>query len=129
MKLSEMVIKYREEHDLSQRQFAQKCDLSNGYISMLEKNLNPSTGLPLVPTVTNLKKLATGMGMTLQEMFPLLDDVEVNIDELENIINSTTKDDSGIILEAIRLFASLSEDKKREGLNYLKYLAGKPENP
>lgn len=37
MTLGEFIRKYRSEHDLSQRQFALKCGLSNGYISMLEK--------------------------------------------------------------------------------------------
>lgn len=44
MTLSDFVKEYRKEHDLSQRQFAAICGLSNGYISMLEKNMNPKTG-------------------------------------------------------------------------------------
>ena len=129
MKLSDFVIKYREEHGLSQRQLAQKCDLSNGYISMLEKGINPSTGLPLIPTLANVKKLASGMGMTMNDLLPLIDDVEVNIDEMENILNSTTQKDSGMMIELLKLFISLPDEGKRNALEHLKYLAWKSKNP
>ena len=44
MKIGDLIQKYRAEHDMSQRQFAIMCGLSNGYISMLEKGKNPKTG-------------------------------------------------------------------------------------
>ena len=49
MTLSDLVQEYRREHGLSQRQFASICGLSNGYISMLERNVNPKTGQPVTP--------------------------------------------------------------------------------
>lgn len=81
MTLSELVIKYRTEHGLSQRQFAQDCGLSNGFISMLEKNMNPKTGQPLVPALANLQKLAAGMHLTLTELFDSVEDMTVDIGE------------------------------------------------
>ena len=57
MNLGDLIRNYREKHDLSQRQFAEMCDLSNGYISILEKGANPNTGKPVVPTIPQLKKL------------------------------------------------------------------------
>ena len=68
MTLSDFVKEYRKEHDLSQRLFAAICGLSNGYISMLERNLNPKTGLPLTPSLPALKKISTVMGC-LWEIF------------------------------------------------------------
>jgi len=47
MTLVEIIIKYRTEHNLSQRAFAERCGVSNGYISMLEMNRNPSTEAPI----------------------------------------------------------------------------------
>ncbi len=44
MTLKDFLIQYRTEHDLSQRQFAAICGLSNSYISMLERERNPTTG-------------------------------------------------------------------------------------
>ena len=85
MKLGELIKEYRDTHDLSQRQFALRCDLSNGYISILEKGINPNTGKPVTPTLPQLKKLADGMSMTLTELFDLIDDIPVVLDNDVNI--------------------------------------------
>ena len=78
MKLGDLIRSYRESHDLSQRQFALRCDLSNGYISILEKGINPNTLRPVTPTIPQLKKLADGMGMTLSELFEKVDDMPID---------------------------------------------------
>ena len=46
MTLGELIQEYRKEHGMSQRQFAIACQLSNGYISMLERGENPKTKTP-----------------------------------------------------------------------------------
>lgn len=79
MKLGDLIREYREQHDLSQRQFADKCDLSNGYISILEKGTNPNTGKPVTPTIPQLKKLASGLGITVMEMLESVDDMPIDI--------------------------------------------------
>lgn len=79
MKLGDLIREYRETHDLSQRQFADCCGLSNGYISMLERGVNPNTQKPITPTIPQLKKLATGMGMTVSEMIEKVDDMPVEL--------------------------------------------------
>ena len=86
MKLGELIQEYRTAHDLSQRQFADICGLSNGYISMLEKGLNPKTNKPISPTIPQLKKLATGMAMTMAELFEQVDDMPVDLLSTANII-------------------------------------------
>lgn len=80
MKLRDLIKKYRDDHDLSQRQFANQCNLSNGYISILERGANPKTGKPVTPTIPQLKKLADGMAMTLNELFEKVDDMPVSLD-------------------------------------------------
>lgn len=79
MTLRDLMQEYRSEHNLSQRQFALECGLSNGYISMLEKNLNPKTGLPVTPSLPALKKIASGMGITLTDLLSLVDDMPVDL--------------------------------------------------
>ena len=74
MKLSELIVDYRKRMDISQREFSRRCDLSNTYISFLEKEKNPKTGKPMVPTLEIYKKLADGMRMTVQQLFEQLDD-------------------------------------------------------
>lgn len=88
MKLRDLIKNYRDTHDLSQRQFANQCNLSNGYISILEKGVNPRTGKPVTPTIPQLKKLADGMAMTLNELFDLVDDMPVSLDlaGIKNIV-------------------------------------------
>ena len=74
MKLSDLIIKYRTRMNISQREFSRKCDLSNTYISFIENEKNPKTGRPVVPTLEQYKKIANGMGITVQRLFELLDD-------------------------------------------------------
>ena len=80
MKIGEVILEYRRKHKLSQRQFAKKCgDISNGYISMLENDMNPATNKGIKPTVEKLKLIANGMEMSLDELFRLVDDMPVVI--------------------------------------------------
>ena len=74
MKLSDLIIEYRTRMNISQREFSRKCDLSNTYISFIENEKNPKTGRPVVPTLEQYKKIANGMGITVQRLFELLDD-------------------------------------------------------
>lgn len=74
MKLSAIIADYRDRMQISQREFARRCDLSNSYISFLEKETNPKTGKPMVPTLVQYKKLADGMNMSVQQLFEMLDD-------------------------------------------------------
>lgn len=82
MTLGDFICKYRNDHGLSQRKFAEICGLSNGYISMLEKGYNPNTNKPLVPSLTQLKKLADAMGMTVMQLFETVDDMPVDIAQI-----------------------------------------------
>ena len=74
MKLSAVILKYRDEMKISQREFARRCGLSNSYISFIENEVNPKTGKPMVPTLEQYQKIASGMNMTVQQLFDLLDD-------------------------------------------------------
>lgn len=78
MTLGEYILNYREEHDISQRQFARMTGLSNSYISMLEKGLNPSSGKPIVPTLLAFNNIANAMNMSLDELFSVVDDTPVD---------------------------------------------------
>lgn len=136
MTLSNLVQEYRRAHGLSQRQFAAECGLSNGYISMLEKNLNPKTGQPLTPSLPALKKIADGMGMSLGDMLMAVDDMPVDL--LSNVVDDHANEMSALIresghsdaidIEIISLIFRLSPEKKREALSYLRYLVNQPEN-
>ncbi len=71
--LGEFISEYRERNKLSIRDFAQRANLSNGYISMLENNRNPVNGKPLIPTIETYNKVARAMGMELDDLISQID--------------------------------------------------------
>lgn len=73
MTLGEYILKWRTEHEQSQRQFAMRCGLSNGYIAMLERNENPATGKPIVPKLAQIRAIANAMGMSADELIRATD--------------------------------------------------------
>ena len=81
MLLGEIVKQYREERGLSQRDFATKSGLSAGYISMLEKNKNPRTGEPIIPSIRTLKSIADAIGTSVDEIMVQLGDSLVNLND------------------------------------------------
>ena len=133
MKLGDLIKEYREQHDLSQRQFAAVCGLSNGYISMLERGENPKTHKPVTPTLHQLKKLADGMGTTIMDMLDKVEDMPIDL-ATEAMMLSGKKmpaptEEGGhtdpIDIELATLILQLPPEKKREAVNYLRYLAGR----
>ena len=83
MLLGEYIKKYRDEHGISQRQFAEKCFLSNGFISMIEKGTNPNTGGPITPSLPSVKAIANGMGITVHQLLSEVDDLLIDLSEEE----------------------------------------------
>ena len=123
MTLGEIIKTYREERDLSQRQFAEACGLSNGFISMLERNVNPKTGLPVAPSLAAIRKIATFMSMTANDLLDKMDDTPIEISETEEYINEApTIIDSGRIEEFTELFEMLPEDEKARIIREIKGL-------
>lgn len=79
MTLGDFISKYRADHGLSQRKFAEICGLSNGYISMLERGFNPNTNKPIVPSLMQLKKIADGMNMTVMRLLDEVEDMPIDL--------------------------------------------------
>lgn len=74
MHLGEYIKEYRTSHgDMSQDAFAKISGLSKGYISMLERNENPKTKLPIAPTIDTYQKVANAVGVSLNELFTYVD--------------------------------------------------------
>lgn len=83
MKLSDLILDFRKRTNISQREFSRRCHLSNTYISFLENERNPKTDRPIIPTLEQYKKLADGMGITVQNLFEQLDeDAPVDIRDI-----------------------------------------------
>lgn len=124
MTLKDLIIEYRNDHGLSQRQFATACGLSNGYISMLEKEMNPNTKLPVTPTLPKLKQLASGMGMSLTDLLVKVDDmpVELILDDADSKKLVPEIEDE-LDAEIMKIISDLTPEKKQQALSYIQYLA------
>ena len=68
MTLGDIIKQYRHEKNLSMDAFAERSGISKSYISMLEKNENPRTKLPITPTTKTLESVSFAMGITVLEL-------------------------------------------------------------
>ena len=91
MTLGELIKDYREKNRMSQRKFALRCGVSNGYISMLEDGKNPKTGKPLVPKLDKVMLIADGLGYTLSDLLHIIDDMEIDVSSVSNLRPIKTK--------------------------------------
>ena len=73
MSLEDILRQYREAENLSMQEFADRCGLSKGYISMLEKGHHPQNSRALVPSLNTIKALANGMNMTVDSLLSAMD--------------------------------------------------------
>ena len=115
MTLQEYIIRFREDHHLTQRQFAAMCGISSGYMSMIENNMNPRTGKPPVLSVPTIKKLATAMGTTIHELAADLDDEKWSIVD-EAVLSEDERD-------LLMFYRDLDIDNKHLSLSLVKALA------
>lgn len=84
MKINELVKQYRERMGYSLRDFAIKCDMSHTMISYIENEKNSTTGKPMELSLATYKKLAYGMGLTVQQLFETLgNDMSVSLSYTE----------------------------------------------
>lgn len=84
MKLSEIVKKYREEHGLSLRAFAERVGVSHNAIANIENERN-SHGNPFVPTMETLVGIASAMGISLNDLLHMMGDEDVFVTETDEL--------------------------------------------
>jgi transcriptional regulator with XRE-family HTH domain len=109
LKIGEIVKDYRNKNKISQRQFAQRCRVSNGYISMLEEGKNPKTNEQIIPTLETYKKIAYGMGISLNMLFSLMDDAPITVNKSPSAEPELTEGER----EFLKLFRMLPEQEQR----------------
>ena len=73
MTLGDVIKTYRMEHSLSMDEFAKRSGLSKGYISMLEKNRNPKTGKPIIPSILTYQSVAKAMSTSVDILMRTVD--------------------------------------------------------
>lgn len=88
MTLGDIVKQYRIDNDISMKEFANRCSLSKGYISMLENNINPRNNKPIAPTLPSIQKIANGMRIETDLLLKMLDrNQEISLKDEYSISN------------------------------------------
>lgn len=72
MKLSELIKTYRQQNNISLRDFAQQCGLSHAYIDKLEKGVDSRNGREVRPSISTLQKIANAMNEPLEDLLKYL---------------------------------------------------------
>ncbi len=114
MTIGDIIKNYRAEQKLSQREFAIKCGLSNGSISLLEKGINPKTNEPIIPSLPTLNTLAQGMGITVDELLIKMGDTEISLSR------TSDKKQNSRTAEYIKLFNRLNDEEQKLILSQIK---------
>lgn len=78
MKIGELVAEYREQHNISQREFAKMCNLSHVIISFLERG-ERANGEPYLPRYDTIRKIAAVIGTTPEEIIRGCDDFNIGV--------------------------------------------------
>lgn len=73
MTLGDYIREYRKAHSCSMEDFARKAGLSKAYVSILERNHNPSTGKAAIPSLDTIKRVAAATGMDCNALLATLD--------------------------------------------------------
>lgn len=73
MILGDLIKDYRQEHGYSMEQFAKLSGLSKAYISILERNVNPVNGKPVIPSLETIKAVSQAIGVDFNDVISMLD--------------------------------------------------------
>ena len=111
MKLGAKIKRFRNERKLTMQQLADLSGKSKGYISMLEKGINPQTKKPLEPSLEAIQSIAKALGVDLDE---LISDTE-DVIKLPKITNDT-------IEKITTTVQQLNEENQNKTYKYAKNL-------
>lgn len=105
MKLSEILKQYRITNNLSMREFAKRCNVSNAYISLIESGETKS------PSLDMISKLAAGMLMDSNDLIKAMDD--------DTVISVKPKKNSGVRIPVLgKVIAGIPIEAIEEVIDY-----------
>lgn len=114
MTLGEIVKEYRQNHKMSMDDFSKLCGLSKGYISMLEKNVNPTTGKAIAPSLETIRQIAITINTDINTLIEQLESKQkVSLVRYSDLSSPKDGDADSVKSDAVKL------DKKEKTLiNY-----------
>lgn len=83
MKLGDKIKQFRLEKKLTMQQLAYLSGKSKGYISMLEKGINPQTQKPIEPSLEAIQSIAKSLNVDLEDLISDTEDV-IRLPKLNN---------------------------------------------
>ena len=115
MEIGKIIKKYRDEHQLTMQQLADRAALSKGYISMLEKGKHPQNGRPIIPSIETVQKLAAAMNVSVDCLLE-----QCGSDQLIEVPASSSAPDQAAVLDpAEEHLLSVYRDLNNDGRNKL----------
>lgn len=88
MTLGDYIKEYRLTHKCSMDDFARKTGMSKAYVSILERNYNPSTGKAAIPSLETIRRVATATCVDFNDLIAMLDqEVSLSPDAIRGIQN------------------------------------------
>ena len=95
MKLGDKIKQFRLEKKLTMQQLADLSGKSKGYISILEKGINPQTQKPIEPSLEAIQSIAKSLNVDLEDLISDTEDVirlpKLNNPLVEKITNAIRK--------------------------------------
>lgn len=73
MTLGDYIKNYRSIHKCSMDEFAKRTGLSKAYVSILERNFNPSTGKAAIPSLDTVKRVSSATNVDFNDLIAALD--------------------------------------------------------
>ena len=84
---------------------------------MLERGFNPKTKLPIIPTLPKIMQLAQGLGITVSELFTIVDDIQIDL----STFDSESLDDFKLLIDEVSLIKKYRrlDDYGKETVNLI----------
>lgn len=107
MKLEDRIKQLRKSHGYTMQELGDKANLTKGYISMLEKGVNPGTGREIIPSLETVQNLAFAFNLSIYEF-------------LEGVETSSKLPDLNDSDDILTLYNQLEQPRKRMVYAYIK---------
>lgn len=121
MTLGEIIKHYRDEHGLSQREFAELAGISNQYVSLLEKGVN-NDGKPLSPRMSMYNTIAETIGIPINDLLTITSG-SVTIAEEKEMLTAKNSDEQ----ELLDMINQLDDYQKAVIRSNIKFLLSQQE--
>lgn len=111
MTLGDIIIEYRNKHEMSMREFSRKSGISVAYISMLERGFS-GRKKPIIPSIKTISQVAKACDTDFDGIFNRLD---------SDYVIRTNQEISDEEYMLIEMFRHSDDDTKKMIMRLLKY--------